>query len=335
MRVGSVSRSAFVSERVTTCAKAFVLPYAAACLSAALSACSVPEASPPPAEFLVATPDSTFWVQSGNGGVHIRGVPMTLARYGGRFHEIYVTGIDRSYTDAIFTGERLYQRDLVRGDSAVVLDDSAVVASANRYARATPNAQPLDPDDPDPEDPTVSITGETDILGVRGPYVWVEHRLSVQSEDDERYDTTQTAIDLRTSRSIDVRHAFQQTKSTDSVTAVPLPKTWHRHGFDLIAQEDTASGSVVLTLRDAVRRTWPILSVGSTPRIYWIDTPAIDTTTRAALRKAFNAAAQYDETVRLASWHGSDGCVTSACAIPVRTSHHAAIRSHHAVMRSL
>jgi len=228
---------------------------------------------------------------------------MTLAAYDGRFHEIYVAGIDRSYTDAIFVGERLYQRDLLAGDSSVILDDSLVLTAANRYVRATPHAQPLDPDDPDPEDPIVSITGETDILGVRGPYVWVEHRSSVQSEDDERFDTTRVAIDLRTARVVDAHRALRQAAEQDSITAVPLPKTWRRRGYDLVVQRDTGSGSVILALRDAVRRSWPVLSVGATPRVYWIDAPAIDGATRSALRRAFNAAAQYDDAVRLAGWH--------------------------------
>jgi hypothetical protein len=263
-------------------------------------ACAVPTPEPPSAEFLVATPDSTFWVQTGESGVRVRGVPMTLAVYNGGYHELYVAGIDRAYTDAIFEGERVYQRDLVTGDSTVVLDDSLIVALADRYLRSTPDAQLLTPDDPDPDDPLVVANGETDLLGVRGSYVWLEHRSVVQSEADEQYDTVQVAVDLRTAHVIRPDSAILQAAEEDSSTAIPLPRRWHRHGYDLLAERERATGAVLLSVHDPVRRSWPILRVNATPRIYWIDTPALPPSVREALRHAFNQAAQYDEAIRYA-----------------------------------
>src|SRR3712207_8117652 len=88
-------------------------------------ACACGPAAPPPtAEFLVAAGDSTYWVRTDTTGVRVRGSPILLARYGGQFYEVYVTDDDRSFADATFVGQRVYRRDLVTGDSALVLEDS-------------------------------------------------------------------------------------------------------------------------------------------------------------------------------------------------------------------
>ena len=41
----------------------------------------------------------------------------------------------------------VWRRDLVSGDSAVVLEDSTVVRLAGAYARTHPDAEPLAPDE--------------------------------------------------------------------------------------------------------------------------------------------------------------------------------------------
>src|SRR5690348_11098817 len=78
------------------------------------------DAPPPPAEFLLATQDSTFWVSSNGRTIRARGVPLTLAQYDGRFFEVFIADDDRSYQDALLVGLRVYRRDLLSGDSAVV-----------------------------------------------------------------------------------------------------------------------------------------------------------------------------------------------------------------------
>src|SRR4051812_36184107 len=84
--------------------------------SMAISACSGSNAgasSPPPrAEFLLSTVDSTFWIATTSGKVHVRGAPLVLAHYDGRFYELYTADDDRSYDDAYLVSERLYRRDL-------------------------------------------------------------------------------------------------------------------------------------------------------------------------------------------------------------------------------
>ena len=95
-----------------------------------------PAAPPPAAEFLLAAGDSTYWVTSGAAGARVRGAPLTLARYGGRFYEVYVGDDDRSFYDAVFVGQRIFRRDLLAGDSLQVYVDSGVAAAARRYGAA-------------------------------------------------------------------------------------------------------------------------------------------------------------------------------------------------------
>lgn len=266
-----------------------------------LTACARPDSdvAPPSAEFIVATPDSTFWVRSGAGGIRVRAVPMTLARYGGQFHEVYVADLDRSFEDAVFTGERVYVRDLTRDDSTLVYDDTMVVRLAEHYARAHPDARPLAPDDDTPTDPAITATGETDLLGIRGPYVLLEHRSSFAHAGDEQDDTVQTAVDLRSGAAASLatlRRDPAVTRDTSVVRTVPT--TWTREGYSLLARGDSSEGTVSLTLRDGARRSWPLFSTPPHPRIYWLDHPPVDAATRRALARAFNDAAAYDESVK-------------------------------------
>lgn len=275
--------------------------FAALVAGSAGVACSRPgtDVAPPAAEFIVATPDSTFWVRSGQGGIRVRAVPMTLAHYGHRFHEVYVADVDRSFEDAVFTGERVYVRDLARGDSSLVYDDTMVVRLAEHYARTHPDAHPLDPDADTPSDPAIAATGETDLLGVRGPYVLLEHRSSFEHAGDEQDDTVETAVDLRTGAAASLTMLQRDPAVThDSSMVRAIPATWTREGYTLLARGDSSEGTVSLTLRDGARRSWPLFSTPAHPRIYWLDVPPVDAVTRRALARAFNDAAAYDESVK-------------------------------------
>lgn len=266
--------------------------------SAMFAAACKPSAAPPPvAEFILATPDSTYWVSSGAQGIHVRAVPMTISQYGGRFHEIYVADVDRSFSDAVFTGERVYTRDLVTGDSTLVYDDTAVVGLAAHHARSHPGALPLADDDDTPTEPSIAATGETDIVEVRGPYALLEHRFSFEHIGGEQHDTVRAAVDLRTGRAASPADLARDVPAMrDSTMLRPVPRTWKRSGYDLLARGDTASGSVSLSLHDHSDRSWPLMSVPTTARVYWLDMPPIDTAARRALAHAFNEAASYDES---------------------------------------
>ncbi|MDQ6737886.1 MAG: hypothetical protein M3Z30_09325 [Gemmatimonadota bacterium] len=259
--------------------------------------CDRDSSGPPEAEFLVTTADSTFWVQTGANGIRIRAVPMTLASFDGRFHEVFVADLDRSFDDAVFTGERVYVRDLQSNDSLLVYDDTAIVAMAVRHTTEFPNATPLRADDETPQDPRISAYGETDVLEVRGPYALLEHRTTYQMRGGSQHDTVQAAIDLRTGRAATQLAMSRDSVRDDSSVARTTPRSWIRQGYTLNVRS-AGEGSVSISLRDSQSRTWPVLTVSEHPRVYWLDDPPLDSAARRALRRAFNSAAAYDEAVK-------------------------------------
>lgn len=285
---------------------------AAALGAAALAGCLQPRAPTlPPAEFLVATADSTYWVRTAGDGVRVRGVPMTVAYYGGGFHEVYVADADRSFDDAIITGERVYTRDLTTGDSTLVFDDTAIALIARHHARAHPGARALTPEDADPADPVLAARGETDILGVRGEYLLLEHRLAVETPGVEQDDTIRAAVDMRTGRGLTRDAVRELALQPDTSMAWSVPREWRRRGYTVLARG--SDSSVSLVLRDARGRVWPLVTLGERPRMYWLDAPAVDAPTRRALRRAFNEAAAYDEGVKYAA--SRPATATAAAAV--------------------
>src|SRR5215210_5964244 len=160
-------------------------------------ACALPPPPAPEAEFLVSAGDQTYWVRSDQTGLRIRGSPLILARTGGKYYEVYVGELDRSFPRALFSGERVFRRELATGDSAVIFEDTAIVKIAADYHRRHPTARVLGPEDDPDDEIEVSAVGETDILNVLGPYVALEHRLSIEHADDHGDDdTTRVVIDI-------------------------------------------------------------------------------------------------------------------------------------------
>ena len=163
----------------------------------------------PRAEFLVSTADSTFWVSTTGGEVHLRGAPLMLAAYGGHFYELYTADDDYSYQDALLVGERLYRRDIVSDDSLVVLADTTVPRLAVAYAKAHPDERPLDPDEDGDADPPTSATAELDVLEVFGPYLSFEYHVDVTSPGAHAWHATRRGVlDLRTGKSVRVADLF-------------------------------------------------------------------------------------------------------------------------------
>lgn len=175
-----------------------------------LAACATRDgrqASPPPpsAEFLVATQDSTFWVRTDPTGIRVRGAPLSLAKFDGRFYEIFLTDDDRSFEDALLVGLRLYRRDLLDGDSAVVFEDTIVPRLARDYARNHPAAHPLAPDEDSDDDPPTQALADLEIVDVHGPYLSYEYHVDVTSRGADPWHATRRGVlDLRTGRSLRV-----------------------------------------------------------------------------------------------------------------------------------
>jgi hypothetical protein len=187
----------------------------AACATAiVLAACSglrdrTSSAAPPRAEFLLSSVDSTFWVATTSGTTRVRGAPLVLARYDGRFFEVYGTDDDRSYDDALLVGEGLYRRDLISGDSVLVFADSVVPGIADEYARAHPDERPLGPDDEGETNPHTSATAEIDILDLDGPYLSYEYRVDVTLPGRQPWHSTRRGVlDLRSGKETLVADLF-------------------------------------------------------------------------------------------------------------------------------
>ena len=77
---------------------------------------------------------------------------------------------------------------------------------------------------------------------------------------------------------------------------------WTTPKYSVIARYDTSGVRASLSLADSSKREWPLgAATGPLDRIDWLDRPPVSDKERAALRHAFNAAANYDENARVAS----------------------------------
>jgi hypothetical protein len=267
-------------------------------------ACALPPPPPPTAEFLVSAGDQTYWVRSDNSGLRIRGSPLILARTGGRYYEVYVVEIDRSYPKALFSGERVFRRDLASGDSAMIYDDSTIVRLATDYRQRHPRAPILGPDDDPDDDIDISAVGETDILNVLGPYVALEHRLSVERADDHGTDdTTRAVIDLRDGKPVELDRMLRDSTVQEAAGEGGLAnRRWRHDGYDVISRYDSTHKANALAMRDRRGREWKLgLVASSYVQIFWLDKPRVDARTRHALSRAFNDATTYGERIQQVS----------------------------------
>jgi hypothetical protein len=168
------------------------------------TACGAPRegkggARPPVASFLVVAGDSTFWVRTSDSGTAVRRAPMLLTRLEGRLYELYLADDDRSYYDAVFVGQLIFRRDLVTGDSTLVLDDPDVREAATSYAARHPDEEPLEPDEPENPDAGTVGTTDTEIVEVLGPYLTYEQHVDFDGPSVRAAHTTRRGvIDLRT-----------------------------------------------------------------------------------------------------------------------------------------
>lgn len=278
--------------------------YPALALLAIAGSCALPPPPPPVAEFLVSAGDQTYWIRSDNSGLRIRGSPLILARTGGRYYEIFVGEIDRSFPRALLSGERIFRRELATGDSAIIYDDTAVVRLADEYRHKHPTAQPLGPDDDPEDDIEITAVGETDVLNVLGPYVALEHRLSIERADEhDMDDTTRTVIDLRNGKPVALDRMLRDSTVQEAAGEGGLVnRRWRHDGYDVISHYDSVNKANTLALRDRRGREWKLGLVSSSfVQIFWLDKPRVDAQTRHALARAFNDATAYGERIQQVS----------------------------------
>ena len=183
--------------------------YAVFALLLAAAACKRPHEAPPAGEFLVLAGDSTFWVHTGSEGIRARGSPLHLARYRGRYYEVYITDDDRSYTDALIVGQQMYRRDLLSDDSALVFEDTTISHIARWYGRSHPNDHPLDIDDEPEADPHVSAQSELNTVAQHGQYLSYEYKADLSVTGSEEWHTARRGVvDLRDARAPTVADIF-------------------------------------------------------------------------------------------------------------------------------
>jgi hypothetical protein len=267
-------------------------------------ACTLPPPPPPLAEFLVSAGDQTYWVRSDHLGVKIRGSPLILARTGGRYYEVYVGEVDHSYPRALFAAERVFRRELASGDSAVIFEDSTVLGMATAYKRRHPNQTRLAPNEDPAEDVDIAAVGETDVLNVLGPYVALEHRLSVgRSDGDDQDDTTRAVVDIRTGKRVTLDQVLDDTTVKEAAGEGGLAtRRWKHDGYDVVSRYDSTRKANALLLRDRRGREWKLGMIASSfVQIFWLDKPSVDAKTRSALSDAFNDATSYGETIKQVS----------------------------------
>ena len=213
----------------------------------------------------MANADSTFWVTSDARGIRIRGAPLVLARTEGRFHELYVADDDRSYYDAVFVGQRLFRRDLISGDSTLLLSDGEVAGMAERFAREHPEERPLASEEDGAEHPRTSAMAELRVLAVHGPYASYEHLTDIDIRGgSSRHAAHGGVIDLRTGEERTVRNLFG---AAEEARIVPIAESaWRTARDSLLAASgargdaaraaiehfDFSAGSFVISAQDRV-----------------------------------------------------------------------------------
>jgi hypothetical protein len=171
---------------------------------------------PPPASFLVSAGDSTYWVESDSAGVKVRRSPMLLTDHEGRFYELYLTDVDRSYFDAVIMGQHVWRRDLVTGDSLLLVGDSLMAALAAEYASRHPREVPLAPDEDAAEEPATHATTETELLDAAGPFLTIEEHVDIDVVGDRDVHLTRRAVvDVRDGRVVTVPELVGEVQARD------------------------------------------------------------------------------------------------------------------------
>lgn len=93
----------------------------------------------------------------------------------------------------------------------------------------------------------------------------------------------------------------------DVAASTPISSTdgardvWRHGASEVVVRYDTSASAARLVLRDSNSREWPVARVpASGHRIFWLEHPTVDSTSRYALTRAFEESALYDESVRTA-----------------------------------
>ncbi|MEP6690400.1 MAG: hypothetical protein ABJD07_04540 [Gemmatimonadaceae bacterium] len=239
---------------------------------APLGACRPrPVATPVRAEFLVLAGDSTFWVKTTPDGIRVRGSPLQLARYGGRFYEIYLADDDRSYEEATFVGERIYRRDIVSGDSLLVFADTVIANMAHAYSVEHPDALALGPNEEPPDDPGETASSEIVVVGQHGPYLSYEYRADASSVDgDGIHAMRRGVLDLRSGDGASVADLFGATEAT---RVLQRGRSLFKQAMDSVrASTDARARAAAPTLSDFTfdAESFAVIAERRTPQVEFV-----------------------------------------------------------------
>ena len=262
--------------------------------------CSLPDPTPPSAEFLVADAGSTYWVRSGPRGISARTSPLILTSANNRFYEVYVGEVTRSYEDALFTREPIYSRDLLSGREKLLWEDAKVADWEKAYLQRKPDALLLEPDE-NGDDVNTAASAESDILAVVGPYILYDRRVSLERDDFHQSDSSREAIDIRSGAPVPLESLVRDSSVLGTGAVRENDKVrWRHPGYDVIAKWDSDRAESQVVLRDHRGREWPLGYVSARlPRIFWLDEPRVDTRVRTALAEAFDDARADDIDTQL------------------------------------
>jgi len=216
------------------------------------AACGGERAGPKmPADFLLTTADSTYWVSSGPNGVRMRSAPIFITRVDGRLSELYTTDVDRSYFDAVFLGQRIFLRDLVRGDSTELMSDTTVAALEQRFRRDHPSERLLDPDEDTAADPSISASATLGILDVHGPYLSFEYHTDIDVKRSgpvvDRHTGRRGVLDIRARHAVTLTQLFGDSLSTQLVKAAT--EEWSAASRALATHTDSAGRVAAESMR--------------------------------------------------------------------------------------
>lgn len=257
-----------------------------------VAGCSLPDADPPHAEFLVADASTTYWVKSSPRGISARTSPLILTNADNRFYEVYVGEVTRSYEDAIFIREPIYRRDLLSGDSQLLFEDTRISAWERSYLEGNPDARLIDPDDDSYDDVEVAATGESEILAVAGPYLLFDRWATLEKNDVHQADSARGAIDIRSGKAIPLNALVRDTSALGAGgEKTETGVRWRHSGYEVLARWDEKRSETAVILRDLRGHEWPLGYVDSRlPRIFWLDEPRVTKQLRTALADAFEEA---------------------------------------------
>lgn len=193
--------------------------------AAALAACGGAGDSakgPPPAEFLFAAGDSTYWVRSGDDGLRLRSAPILLTQIDGTYYEVFIAEDGVDYEDAAFSVARIYARNLTRKDSLALFDEGSVMQEASAWRARHPNDAPIDPESEQlPDDPSTVVSEEIEILDVHGPWVTFNHLLDIDvaDRDPHRHAGRRYVVDVRNGKRASLVTLFGEAESRRLIAA--------------------------------------------------------------------------------------------------------------------